>query len=91
MSLIINFEAVDVRSPQPWPVRIDARGLVTSGLGDDDGACLVGFGPAGEQRVTYFADEELNLEELVGMQPTFVDPAGKMFLWRLTIASVEVK
>lgn len=89
--LVLSFRAEDVHDPTPWPVAIDTQtGRVISGLGDDDGAYLVGFGPAGEQSVTiYLAAASEDLSVLTGMTATFSNNDA-LFLWNVPIAEAGI-
>jgi hypothetical protein len=88
--LIIAFESVAIHRSQPWPVGVDDNDIVTSGLGKDDGAKLVGFGELGDNRITVFPDAVRRDPELaVGLVPTFSD--GSFFEWALRIKEVTVR
>lgn len=88
--LIIQFEHPDVMDPAPRPVGISAENVVTSGLGHDNGALLVGFGSQGAQRVEIFVDEARSKpEDVLGLAPTFVKN-GKLFEWPRPVASIVV-
>jgi hypothetical protein len=67
--------------PAPWPVLVDDEGTVRSGLGEWDNAALVGFGPAGQQTVTVFREQDP--ASVVGMTPTFSD--GNLFVWDIPV------
>lgn len=92
MSLIIEFQHHDVLEPRPWPVAVDSQGIVTSGLGPDDGATLIGFGPKGEQRITVWLVAASQKPEIVkGLVPSFSDINGKgLFEWSIPIAELTV-
>lgn len=81
---IIEFEGTQER--MPWPVGIDHDWFAVTGLTPDlnNTSRLIGFGPAGEQKVTVFAGEAIdNPKSVVGMTPTFSD--GNMFLWNIPV------
>lgn len=85
--LIINFEAQPDLSV-PWPVGVE-NGTVTSGLGNDDGARLVGFGKQGEYHIDVFPEAVINDPSLaVGLVPTFAN--GTLFEWGVKVSSVDV-
>lgn len=90
--LVLSFSSEDVHAPTPWPVGIDmSTGRVISGLGPDDGAHLVGFGPAGEQTVTvYLAAAAEDLSVLVGMTATF-SKDDQLFLWNVPISEAGIR
>jgi hypothetical protein len=88
--IIIEFEHEDVMTPRPWPVGINAEGIVTSGLGPDDGATLIGFGPKGKQEITvWLIAASTNPEIVKGLVPTFSNEGG-LFEWSLPIAELKV-
>jgi hypothetical protein len=86
MSTIIKFQTEDVMQPQPWPIGVDDDGKVTSGLGPDDGAHLVGFGPRDEWTITVLRSQ-MTPENVVGLSPTFSDGHG-LFQWRNLVSAV---
>lgn len=89
-TMIITFEHKDVMRPRPWPVAIGADNEVLSGLGPDDGATLVGFGPAGEQTITIFPETVREAPEAaIGLTPTFSKDEG-LFLWNQVVAEVGI-
>lgn len=91
IKMLIHFEHTDVMQPVPWAVAIDHEHMVTSGLGHEDGAFLVGFGPKDEQRITVLLeDAQENPETVVGLVPTFTRN-GKLFVWNLAVTRLEVR
>jgi len=80
---ILYFKNEDVMKPQPWPVAYDIAGIVTSGLGPDDGAFLVGFGPVDEFRITVLR-ADATPENVLGLAPTF-SAGGHFFKWALEV------
>lgn len=88
--LIITFESLGVHQPQPWPIGIDENNIVTSGLGRDDGATLIGFGVQRNYHVDVYASEiREHPEKAVGLVPTFATASG-MFEWSIRIKEVSV-
>lgn len=88
--LIIEFQHTDVMQSKPWPIGIDADNIVKSGLGPDDGALLIGFGPFGEQSVSVMPeDARKDPATVVGMSPSFSN-AGGLFSWFATISALAV-
>lgn len=86
-SLIINFESLPDLST-PWPVAVK-DGVVTSGLGKDDGARLVGFGEQGEYHIAVYPEQVIDDPALaVGLVPTFAN--GNLFEWSVKVSSVQV-
>jgi hypothetical protein len=90
-TLLLSYQRDDVKQPQPWPVAVDLQtSLVTSGLGPDDGAFLIGFGPAGEQRITVYLAAAVEKPEVVtGMTATF-SKDDNLFLWNIPIADAKI-
>lgn len=89
--LIIEFQHEDVMQPRPWPVGVNADDIVTSGLGHDDGARLLGFGLQGEQTVTVFPDAaRKDPASIVGLVPTFSSAGGGMFEWSHPVREMGV-
>lgn len=88
--MLIEFAHHDVMKARPWPVAIDKDDTVTSGLGRDDGAGLLGFQEQGVQRVTVTIEEVMEDPGLaVGLYPVFAN--GGVFAWALPIRSVTVR
>lgn len=89
--IIIEFEHTDVMSPRPWPVGINEQAVVTSGLGPDDGATLIGFGPKGAQEITVWLVAASEKPEIVkGLVPTFASRDGSgLFEWSIPIAEIR--
>ena len=86
--VIIQFETAD-DGRRPWPVGVDPDGTVTSGLGPDDGAKLIGFGPLGENRVTVWPGDAVeDPASVVGLVATF--GKGNFFEWAIPIAELRV-
>ena len=46
----------DIMVPAPWPIGLE-DGVVTSGLGHDDGAVLIGFAKKDEQSLAYMPEQ----------------------------------
>lgn len=87
--ITITLDQTDVMKPRPWPIRLDADYKVTSGLGQDDGALLVGFGPAGQQTITVYAEQAVaDPASVVGLTATFSD--GNLFLWGIPVKTFVV-
>lgn len=88
--LIIAFQNLDVMQPHPWPVGINDEDIVTSGLGDDDGAKILGFGTLGEQSVSVWIEEaRRDPASVVGLAPTFSNRGG-FFEWQHVVAELSV-
>ena len=87
--LIIEFKHSDVMEPRPWPIGINDDNIVTSGLGNDDGAVWIGFARKGEQ--AYFASPrdigtlDFETQDIV---PVFTNN-GQMFNWDIPIAEIK--
>lgn len=93
--LIIEFTNPDIMQSKPWPVAIDMKtGRALSGLGNDDGAMLIGFGMQGAQSVdVWFEPGKGNdgLTDLIeGLVPTFSNKGG-FFEWGTPIRSARVQ
>jgi len=89
MSVIIHFKMGEDFFT-PWPVGVDDDNNVVSGLGRDDGAWLVGFGPLGEQHVTVLTDQALeDPARVVGLVPTFSKEGG-FFEWQCVVSEMLV-
>lgn len=87
--IVIQFDST-VDGRRPWPVGVDADGTVRSGLGPDDGAKLIGFGPLGANRVDVWpADAVEDPSSVVGLVPTFSD--GNFFEWAMPIVELSVQ
>jgi hypothetical protein len=91
MSMLIHFRA-DKDFRTPWPVQVDDQGVVTTGLGRDDGANLIGFGPLGEQRITVYPIAVWDRPEAaVGLVPTFASKDGEgPFEWQCIVSEVLI-
>jgi len=91
-ALIIHFTNPDVRTqPQPWPVQVRGNNVVASGLGPDDGATLIGFGPLGRQTITQLPDAVREDPSLaVGLAPSFSNGDG-FFEWACLVSEVETR
>ncbi len=93
-TLIISFTNPDIMQSQPWPVAIDTEtGKVLSGLGNDDGALLIGFGTQGAQSVDVFftpGADDFDGEEVEGLVPTFSSMGG-FFEWGTPIREAMIK
>ena len=88
--LIIDFQHTDVMQPRPWAIGVDADNDVTSGLGPDDGARLIGFGTQGEQSVSVWPeDARKDPASVVGLVPTFSD-GDNMFEWQHVVGELTI-
>ena len=87
--IVIDFKHEDVHQPKPWPVGI-ADGIVTSGLGKDDGAVLIGFAKADTQALAFMPEEidtiDFEAEDIV---PVF-SANGGFFNWNLPVRGIRV-
>lgn len=73
----------------PYPIHVDVDGIVRSGLGGDDGARLLGFGPRDAQKVTVPWEDALEApESVVGLVATF--GFGNVFAWDIPVAKFEL-
>lgn len=82
--IVIDFKHEDVHQPRPWPVGI-VDGIATSGLGQDDGAILVGFAKEGVQGLSYMPEEIESIDfDAQNIVPIFSN-AGGLFNWNLPI------
>lgn len=82
---VIKFEVTE-NGKLPYSVFVDENDTVTSGLGDDDGATFMGFGPRNEQRVTVTPAEARDKPALaVGLVATFA--YGSIFAWDIPVKS----
>lgn len=91
MSMIIHLVADPVTLRRRWPIAVDGNNDVQSGLGPDDGARLIGFGPLGTQSVTVFPEEAIDTpESVIGLVPSFSDGSG-FFEWGVEIRELEVR
>lgn len=91
--LIIEFSHPDIMKPKPWPVAIDLEtGRALSGLGNDDGALLIGFGVQGAQSVDVWFEsgQEISTELIKGLVPTFSGNGG-FFEWGNPIRDARVQ
>jgi hypothetical protein len=87
---IIKFESEGLSQSHPWPVGLDENNVVTSGLGPDDGAILIGFGERGQYSIDVVAEDACkNPDSVVGLVPTFVK-GGSMFEWTCIVAELTV-
>lgn len=88
-TIIIDFKHEDVHARRPWPIGINDDNIVTSGLGEDDGATWVGFAPLGETTFlapTYdLATLDFDAQNIV---PVFVKD-GTMFNWDIAIRAIS--
>lgn len=93
IGMVIYFEHTDVNKAQPWPIAVDPDGLVQSGLGNDDGSRLLGFGPKNVQAVDVrWQVAALAPDSVIGLVPTFAAPDGTgLFLWNIPIARIEIR
>jgi hypothetical protein len=89
--MIITFVHDDIHQPRPWPVAVDEHNDVTSGLGPDDGARLIGFGPQSSETAVVYPDDVRGDPTLaLGLVPSFSDGRG-LFAWNLLVAEVSVR
>lgn len=92
--MIIEFSNPDIMQPKPWPVGIDMEtGKALSGLGNDDGAMLIGFGIKGAQSVDVWftpGEEFDGLELIEGLVPTFSNGGG-FFEWGTPIKAASIQ
>lgn len=91
--LIIEFSHPDIMKPKPWPVAIDLEtGRAISGLGNDDGALLIGFGVQGAQSVDVWFEsgQEISTDLIKGLVPTF-SGGGGFFEWGNPIRDARVQ
>lgn len=91
--LIIEFSHPDIMKPKPWPVAIDLEtGRAISGLGNDDGALLIGFGVKGAQSVDVWFEsgQEISTDLIKGLVPTFSNNGG-FFEWGNPIRDARVQ
>ena len=91
--LIIEFSHPDIMKPKPWPVAIDLEtGRAISGLGNDDGALLIGFGVQGKQSVDVWFEsgQEFSTDLIKGLVPTFSNNGG-FFEWGNPIRDARVQ
>lgn len=73
--IIFHQSTASVRDARPWPVVVDDEGEIVHGR--PDARRLIGFGPAGEQRVTILTRDALTRpEDVVGLVPTFSNLDG---------------
>lgn len=89
--LIIDFQHDDVMQPKPWPVTIDENNDATSGLGNDDGARLVGFGESGSVGSALILPEDARKDpaSVIGLVPTFSTGTG-LFWWQHAVRGLTV-
>lgn len=72
---------------RPWPIAVDAEMVVVSGLGEDDGARLIGFQSPGVQNVILMASEWItDTSKAVGLEPVFSN--GNLFVMQGAVESV---
>lgn len=91
--LIIEFSHPDIMKPKPWPVAIDLEtGRAISGLGNDDGALLIGFGVQGAQSVDVWFEsgQEFDTDLIKGLVPTFSGD-NTFFEWGNPIRDARVQ
>jgi hypothetical protein len=89
-TLIINFKHDDVAQARPWPIGINDDNIVTSGLGEDDGAKWIGFAPKGKTEFLASTRALGTLDfEAQDIVPVFVTKDGGMFNWDIAIASID--
>lgn len=91
MSIMIISFKTGPNGKLPYPVAIDEQNNVMSGLGEDDGARLVGFSPRGKQELAHIVADVRAIPSIaVGLSPTFSD-GENLFLWDLEIAGVTFR
>lgn len=79
----------DIMVPAPWPIGIDANGVVTSGLGNDDGAVLIGFAQSNVQGLEHTADEIDSIDwEAQDLVPVFSKNGG-FFNWQVPVRGIR--
>ena len=99
--MIISFVNEDIHRPQPWPVGLDenpvpgfesvTHWVVSSGLGNDDGAVLVGFGPIHEQHISVLPEVAIDQPHLIeGLAATFSKDGG-FFEWAIPVKELSVR
>lgn len=99
--MIISYRRDNLDKPQPWPVGLDEKPVagyddlthwvVSSGLGDDDGAVLVGFGPVGEYRVVVMPEAAAaDPTSAEGLAATFSKGDG-FFEWAMPVNELTVR
>ena len=88
--LVIDFKRDDdIMVPAPWPIGLDDNNVVTSGLGHDDGAVLIGFAIEGEQTVVFFADQIADIDwEQDSLVPVF-SKDNKFFNWNIPVRGIR--
>ena len=86
--IVIDFKHEDVHQPKPWPIGITDE-IVTSGLGNDDGAQLIGFAKKGEQVLAYFLEDTDDIDfETQDIVPVF-SANGGFFNWDIPIRGIR--
>lgn len=86
--IVIDFKHEDVHQPRPWPIGITDE-IVTSGLGNDDGAQLIGFAKKDEQVLAYFLEDADDIDfEAEDIVPVFSADGG-FFNWNLPIRGIR--
>ena len=87
--IVIDFKHEDVHQPRPWPVAI-TDDIVTSGLGQDDGAVLIGFALAGSQTLAYMPEEIERIDfEAEDFVPVF-SADNRFFNWSIPIRGIRI-
>lgn len=72
-------QGVRADGQRPWPISVDANMDVMSGLGEDDGARLIGFQTPGVQSVVLMASEWItDTSKAIGLEPVFSN--GNLFV-----------
>lgn len=74
---------------RPWPIAVDQDMVVVSGLGEDDGARLIGFQEPGVQTVVLLATAWVqgDLDAAKGLEPVFSN--GNLFVMQGPIEAVS--
>jgi hypothetical protein len=82
------FKHEEMMKPKPYNVTLDKDYIAVHGLGQDDGAKLIGFGLKGSQTVTVFVDDfKDEPSRAIGLVPSFSDGHG-LFEWALEVGDV---
>lgn len=91
IGMVIHFEPSPESGASPASVAVDPNGDVQSGLGPDDGARIIGFGPAGKQEIEVTWQVAcLAPDSVVGMTASFSD-GEHFFVWLPVVQSIEIK
>ena len=75
---------------RPWPIAVDEKFDVVSGLGEDDGSRLIGFQSPGIQRVILMAAGwAKDLDAAIGLEPVFSN--GNLFVMQGPVESASAR